>query len=56
MTNFERMLFMHREYNMADVMVHGDLWSNNVLLPKAIVDGQFEDSIAAVIDWQLDWF
>jgi hypothetical protein len=42
---------------MPDVMVHGDLWCNNVLLPKA-TDGkaQFADSIAAVIDWQVHTF
>jgi aminoglycoside phosphotransferase (APT) family kinase protein len=55
--NLERMLFTHRGYNMPDVMVHGDLWCNNVLLPKA-TDGkaQFADSIAAVIDWQVHTF
>ena len=48
------MLTLHKDFNMPDVMVHGDLWSNNVLLPKSTVDvGKFEDSIAAVIDWQV---
>jgi len=47
------MVHLHREYNMPDVMVHGDLWANNVLLPKSSVPGEFGDSIAAVIDWQV---
>jgi fructosamine-3-kinase len=50
----ERMIKLHKDFNMPDVMVHGDLWANNVLLPKSSVDvGKLEDSIAAVIDWQV---
>jgi fructosamine-3-kinase len=50
----ERMVNLHREHNMPDVMVHGDLWANNVLLPKSSVPGEYVDSIAAVIDWQVN--
>ena len=45
------MTTVHREHNLPDVMVHGDMWANNLLFVKE--DGQLMDNLAAVIDWQV---
>ncbi len=41
------MLIIHKEFNLPDVMVHGDMYLNNVLLSKA------HDQKPTIIDWQV---
>ena len=43
---------LHRSFGIPDVMVHGDIHANNILLSKN-ENGTFGDTIHAVIDWQI---
>jgi thiamine kinase-like enzyme len=37
---------------MASVLVHGDIWSNNVMFEK-LPDGSIGNQLVAIVDWQL---
>lgn len=49
----ERCMNVHKEYNVPDVFVYGDLWANNIFF-KAADDGvSSSDQLLAIIDWQV---
>jgi aminoglycoside phosphotransferase (APT) family kinase protein len=48
---FNKIPHLHREYNIPDVLVHGDMLLTNMLFVK---DGQrVTDDLAGIIDWQV---
>ncbi|KAL1239790.1 hypothetical protein TPS_01999 [Trichinella pseudospiralis] len=42
----------HRKF-IPDVIVHGDLWSNNMMFKVDGDSGQISNKLAAIIDWQM---
>jgi hypothetical protein len=49
---FKKMATLHQEYNISNVIVHGDMHANNLLFVK--VDDKLTDKLAAAIDWQVN--
>ncbi len=46
---------VHKEFNMVPVLVHGDLWINNLFLKKETKNGvsRATNELVAFVDWQV---
>src|SRR5690348_7031131 len=42
----------YKELGIPPVIVHGDLWTNNLLFEKDAKSGKIGDRLVSVIDWQ----